>query len=64
MYVCRGNSWDLRDCQQKSGESLRDYIWHFSQMFHELSSVADVDIISTFWDGMMCRTLVYELDHK
>ena len=25
-YVFPGNSWDLRGCQQKPNESLRDYI--------------------------------------
>jgi hypothetical protein len=26
--------------------------------------VADADVISTFWDGMMCCTLVHELGHE
>jgi hypothetical protein len=26
--------------------------------------VADADIISTFWDGTICRTLVHELGHE
>ena len=25
-YMCPGNSWDLRGCQQMPNESLRDYI--------------------------------------
>ena len=30
MYVRLGNSWDLKNCKQEPGESLRDYIRHFS----------------------------------
>jgi hypothetical protein len=26
--------------------------------------VADADVISAFWDGMTCHTLVYELGHE
>jgi hypothetical protein len=29
-YVWRGNPWDQKSCRQKSGESLRGYIWLFS----------------------------------
>jgi hypothetical protein len=39
-YVCLGNSWDLRACTQKPGESLRDFIRHFSKRCTELPSVA------------------------
>jgi hypothetical protein len=30
-YVRHGNSWDLRACTQKPGESLRDFIRRFSK---------------------------------
>jgi hypothetical protein len=33
-------------------------------MCHELPSVADVDVISAFYDGMTCRILVHELSHE
>jgi hypothetical protein len=33
-------------------------------MCHELLGVANVDIISMFWDGMMCGTLVHKLSHE
>jgi hypothetical protein len=59
-----GNPWHLKGYQQKLGESLGYYILHFSRKCHELPSVADVDIISTFWDDMICRTLVQELGHE
>jgi hypothetical protein len=35
-YVRPGNSWDLRSCTQKPGESLRDFIWCFSKRCMEL----------------------------
>jgi hypothetical protein len=39
-YVCPGNSWDLRACTKKPGESLRDIIWRFSKRCTELLNVA------------------------
>jgi hypothetical protein len=57
-----GNPWDLKGCRQKSGEPLQHYIRRFSQKCHELSSVADADVISAFWDNTTCCTLVHELD--
>jgi hypothetical protein len=30
-YVCPGNPWDLRSCQQKPDQTLHEYIWRFSQ---------------------------------
>jgi hypothetical protein len=45
MYVRPGNSWDLRACTQKPGESLRDFIWRFSKCCTELPSVAQSEII-------------------
>jgi hypothetical protein len=35
-----GNSWDLRSCTQKPGESLRDFIRRFFKRCTELPSVA------------------------
>jgi hypothetical protein len=60
-YVQSGNPWNLKGCRQKQGESLRDYIWRFSQKFHELPKICDADVISAFWSGMNCQTLVHEL---
>jgi hypothetical protein len=39
-YVHPRNSWDLRACTQKLGESLWDFIRHFSKRCTELPSVA------------------------
>jgi len=60
-YVRLGNSWDLRGCQQKPNESLRDYIRRFSKQCTELPSVTDVDDINAFLQGTKCRNLVHEL---
>jgi hypothetical protein len=39
-YVRPENSWDLRACTQKPGESLRDFLRRFSKCCTELPSVA------------------------
>jgi hypothetical protein len=61
MYVWPDNPWDLKSWQQKSDKSLRDYIRRFTQKYHVLPRVADVNIILDFWSGMMCHTLVHRL---
>jgi hypothetical protein len=58
------NPWDLKGSRRKQGEPLCDYIWRFSQKCHELPSVADADIASAFWDGIMCHSLVHELSRE
>jgi hypothetical protein len=63
-YVRPGNSWDLRACTQKPGESLRDFIRHFSKRCTELPSVAQSEIVHTFLLGTTCRDLVRELEHS
>jgi hypothetical protein len=56
-----GNSWDLRVCTQKPGESLRDFIRRFSKRCTELPSVAQSEIAHAFLEGTTCRDLVREL---
>jgi hypothetical protein len=60
-YVRSGNSWDLRSCTQKPGESLRDFIRRFSKRCTELPSVAQSEIVHAFLEGTTCRDLVREL---
>jgi hypothetical protein len=60
-YVHPGNSWDLRSCTQKPGESLRDFIRFFSKRCTELPSVAQSEIVHAFLEGTTCRDLVHEL---
>jgi hypothetical protein len=61
MYVHPGNSWDLRACTQRPGESLRDFIQCFSKRCMELPSVAQSEIVHAFLEGTTCRDLIREL---
>jgi hypothetical protein len=60
-YVRPRNSWDLRACTQKPGESLQNFIRRFSKRCTELSSVAQSEIVHAFLKGTMCWDLVCEL---
>jgi hypothetical protein len=60
-YVHPGNSWYLRSCTQKPGESLRDFIRRFSKRCTELSSVAQSEIMHAFVEGTTCRDVMREL---
>jgi hypothetical protein len=60
-YVRPGNSWDLRACTQKLGESLRGFIRRFSKRCTELPSVAQSEIVHAFLEGTTYRDLVREL---
>jgi hypothetical protein len=60
-YVPPRNSWDLRACTQKPGESLRDIIRRFSKRCTELPSVAQSEIVHAFLEGTTCQDLVHEL---
>jgi hypothetical protein len=60
-YVHPKNSWDLRTCTQKPGESPRDFIRRFSKRCAELPSVAQSEIVHAFLEGTTCRDLVREL---
>jgi hypothetical protein len=63
-YMRPGNSWDLRACTQKPGESLRNFIRRFSKRCTELPSVAQSEIVHAFLEGTTCRDLVRELGHS
>jgi hypothetical protein len=60
-YVRPGNSWDLRACTQKPGESLWDFKRCFSKRCTELPSVAQSEIVHAFLEGTTCRDLVRDL---
>jgi hypothetical protein len=57
-YMHPDNSWDLRSCKQKPGESLRDYIRCFSKQRTELSNITDSDVIMAFLSGTTYKELV------
>ena len=59
-YTCPGNPWDLKNYQQKSRETLREYIQRFSRQCNELLDVTDDDVIGAF----LSRTTCESLDHK
>jgi hypothetical protein len=60
-YMRPDNSWDLRSCKQKLGESLWDYIRRFSKQRTELPNITDSDIIMAFLSSTTCKELVQEL---
>ena len=64
MYKRPGNPWDLKNCRQKVGETLRGYIRRFSWQCNELPNVADADVIGAFLSGTTCESLVHKLGHK
>jgi hypothetical protein len=43
-----GKQWELRNCKQQPGESLRENIRCFSKRCTELPCATDNDAISTF----------------
>jgi hypothetical protein len=63
-YMRLGNSWDLRSCKQKPGESLRDYIRRFSKQRTELPNITYSNIIMAFLSGTTYKELVRELGHN
>jgi hypothetical protein len=54
----------LRACTQKPGESLRDFIRHFSKRCTELPSVAQPKIMHAFLEGTTYRDLMCELGRR
>nr|CAB3471350.1 unnamed protein product [Digitaria exilis] len=60
-YVRPGNTWDLRGCRQKPGESLRDFIRRFSKRCTELPNITDHQIIHSFLESTTCYSLVCKL---
>jgi hypothetical protein len=63
-YVRPGNSLDLRNCRQKVGETLHEYIHHFSRQCTDLPDVKNANVISTVIAGTTNKSLVHELRHN
>jgi hypothetical protein len=51
--------WELRNYKQQPGESLREYIRHFSKRCTKLPGAIDNDAISAFQNGTMCTSLIH-----
>lgn len=60
-YVHPGNSWDFKACKQKAGETLREYVHHFSKWCNELPDIVDADVIGAFISSKSNEALVHEL---
>jgi hypothetical protein len=60
-YVRPGNSWDLKACKHKAGETLCEYIRRFSKQCNELPDIVDADVIRAFISGTTNEALVHEL---
>jgi hypothetical protein len=56
-----GKQWELRNCKQQPGESLREYIQHFSKRCTELPGATDNNAISAFQNGTTCTSLIHRL---
>jgi hypothetical protein len=63
-HTCSGKQWKLCNCKQQPGESLREYIWHFSKFSIELPGMTDNDAISTFQNGTTCTFLIHWLGRR
>jgi hypothetical protein len=60
-YMCPGKQWKMRNCKQRTGESLREYIRCFSKRCTELLGATDNDAISAFQNGTTCTFLIHRL---
>jgi hypothetical protein len=56
--------WELRNYKQQPGESLREYIQHFSKRCTELPGATDNDAISVFQNGTTCTSLIHRLRRR
>jgi hypothetical protein len=63
-YMRPGKQWELRDCRQQPGESLREYIRRFSKRCTELPDATDNDAILAFQNGTSCTSLIHCLGRR
>jgi hypothetical protein len=59
-----GRQWELRNCKQQPGESLREYIRRFSKRCTELPGATNNDDISAFQNGTTCSSLIHRLGRR
>jgi hypothetical protein len=60
-YVHPRNSWNLKACKQKVGETLHEYIHRFSKQCNELPNIVDGDVIGAFISGTTNESLIHDL---
>jgi hypothetical protein len=63
-YARPSKQWELRNCKQQPGESLREYIRRFSKCCTELPGATDNDAISAFQNGTTCTSLIHWLRRR
>jgi hypothetical protein len=51
--------WELCNCKQWPGESLREYIRRFSKRCTKLPGATDNDAISAFQNGTTCTSVIH-----
>jgi hypothetical protein len=56
--------WELRNCKQQPGESLREYIRCFSKCCTELPGTTDNDAMLAFQNGTTCMSLIHRLGSR
>jgi hypothetical protein len=54
-----GKQWELRNCKQQPGESLREYIRRFSKRCTELPDATANDAISAVQNCTTCTSLIH-----
>jgi hypothetical protein len=63
-YTRPGKQWELRNCKQQPGESLRKYIWRFSKRCTEFPDTTNNDAISAFQNGTTRTSLIHRLGRR
>jgi hypothetical protein len=63
-YMRPSKQWELRNCKQQPGQSLREYIRRFFKHCIELPSATDNDTISAFQNGTTCTSFIHRLGRR
>jgi hypothetical protein len=63
-YTRPDKQWELRNCKQQPGASLREYIRCFFKRCTELPGATDNDAISVFQNGTTCTSLIHRLGRR